>query len=273
MSDQKLVSPLLDGFMMGDPISSHDGVRCCPAMKENADDKYIVKIISVPASQRQLDALLLTGAYKDAAAALEYFKELSDGIVAEAELLQKLAKLEGFLPYDSWQVVPMEDNRLGYEVYLLGSYKSSLEKYLRRNTMTYLGAVNLGIDLCAALAICRRAGYIHVDLKPSNIFITEKKEYRIGDLGFAKMNALKYTSLPTKYCSCYTPPELHDAMATLNPTADIYAVGLILYQIYNNGQLPFQDKAPLKILPAPANADYEMAEIIQKAIDPNPRKR
>lgn len=273
MSDTKLVSPLLDGFVMGDPMSSHDGVRCCPAMKENSDEKYIVKIISVPASQKQLDALLLTGAYKDAAAAMEYFKELSDGIVKEAETLQQLAKLEGFLPYDGWQVVPMGDNKLGYEIYLVGSYKRSLEKFLRRNPMTHLGAVNLGLDLCAALAICRRAGYLFVDLKPSNIFLTGEREYRIGDLGFTNLKTLKYNGLPNKYRSPYTAPELHDALATLNPTADTYAVGLILYQIYNNGQLPFRDKAPAQELPAPLNADYEMAEIIMKAISPDPRTR
>ena len=273
MSEQKLVSPLLDGFVMGDPMSSHDGVCCCPAMKENSDDKYIVKIISVPASQKQLDALLLTGAYKDAAAAMEYFKELSDGVVKEAELLQQLAKLEGFLPYQNWQVVPMDDNKLGYQIYLVGSYKLSLEKFLRRNAMTHLGAVNLGLDLCAALAICRRAGYMYVDLKPTNVFLIGEREYRIGDLGFVSLKSLKYTSLPSKYRSCYTPPELHDALATLNATADTYAVGLILYQIYNNGQLPFQDHAPAGELPAPMNADYEMAEIILKACAPDPRNR
>lgn len=258
---------------MGDPMSCHDGVCCCPAMKENSDDKYIVKIISVPASQKQLDALLLTGAYKDAGAAMEYFKELSDGIVKEAEILQQLSKLEGFLPYQGWQVVPMEGGKLGYQVYLVGSYKRSLDKFLRRNPMTHLGAVNLGLDLCAALAICRRAGYMFIDLKPSNIYLTGEREYRIGDLGFVSLKSLKYASLPSKYRSCYTAPELHDALATLNPTADVYSLGLILYQIYNNGQLPFQNRAPSEELPAPLNADYEMAEIIMKACSPDPRVR
>jgi len=110
LSELKLVSPLLDGFVMGDAISDHDGVRCCPAMRENSDEKYIVKVISVPASQRQLDALLLTGAYKDAAAAAEYFKTLADDTVKEARLLQQLAKLEGFLSYEGWQIVPMGNN-------------------------------------------------------------------------------------------------------------------------------------------------------------------
>ena len=273
MSEQKLISPLLDGFVMGDPMSSHDGVQCCPAMRENSEEKYIVKIISVPASQKQLDALLLTGAYPDAASATEYYKEVADGIVKEAELLKQLSKLEGFLAYDNWQVVPMEGSRLGYQVYLISPYKRSLEKHLRRSTMTHLGAVNLGLDLCAALSVCRRAGFMHVDLKPTNIYLTGKNEYRIGDLGFAKLSTLKYTSLPSKYCSRYTPAELQDALNALNPTADIYAVGMILYQIYNNGVLPFDDKAPAEGLPAPLNADYELAEIILKACDPNPRNR
>ena len=273
MSELKLISPMLDGFMMGDPISDHDGVRCCPAMREDSDDKYIVKIISVPASQKQLDALLLTGAYKDAGAATEYFKQLADETVKEVRLLQQLAKLEGFLPYEGWQVVPMEGSELGYDVYLLGSYKRSLEKYLRRNAMTHLNAVNLGIDLCNALSLCRRAGFIYTDLKPGNIYISAQQEYRIGDIGFSKLSAMKYTSMPGKYISRYTPPELHDPLATLNPTVDTYALGMILYQIYNNGELPFQTKAPLKHLATPFNADYELAEIIQKAIDPNPRKR
>ncbi len=273
MSEPKLISPLLDNFAMGDPISRHDGVRCCPAVKENSDNKYIVKVISIPASQTQLDALLLTGAYKDPAAAMDYFKELADGVIEEAEILQKLSQLEGFLPFEGWQTVPMEDNRLGYDVYIVTTYKRSLEKFMRRNPMTHLGAVNLGLDMCAALAICRNAGYLYVDLQPSNIFISEDKEYRIGDLGFVPLDSLKYASLPSKYRSVYTAPELHDPMATLNTTMDVYAAGLILYQIYNNGELPFRGKAPNEPLPSPLNADYEIAEIIMKACAPDPADR
>ncbi len=273
MSEPKLISPLLDGFMMGESISDHNGVRCYPAIKENSDSKYIVKIISVPASQVQLDAFLLTGAYKDPAEAMDYFKALSDDIVKEAKILRKLSKREGFLTYEGCQVVPMEENELGYLIYLVSEYRQSVEKFCRRNSMTHLGAVNLGLDMCAALAICRRAGRIYVDLKPSNIFITEDKGYRIGDLGFADLANLKYTSLPAKYQSAYSAPELLDPMNTLNTTADIYALGMILYQIYNNGQLPTLETGSDEPMPTPDNADYEMAEIIMKAIAADPDSR
>lgn len=273
MSEPKRISPLLDGFTLGNPMSDHDGIRCCPAIKENTDKKYIVKIITVPASQSQLDALLLAGAYKDPAYAMEYYKSVGEGIMAEAELLKKLSKLEGFLSYDGWQMEPITRRRLGYEVYLIGSYKRSLERYVKKHPVTHLEAINLGLDLCSALTLCRQAGAIYVNLKPSNIFMSEKKDYRIGDLGFVQLDATGYTTLPDRYRSRYTPPELFDPMSSINLTTDTYAAGMILYQIYNEGNLPFKDMAPEEPLPSPVHADYELAEIILKAIHPDPEQR
>ena len=273
MSEPKLISPMLDHFAMGMPISEHNGIRCCPAMDLETEEKYIVKIISIPASQRQLDALLLSGAYSEKNAAKEYFRSLSQDITEEAQILQKLSGIEGFVSYDKWQVVEMEDST-GFEVYLLGTYKRSLDRHLHRNTMTHLSAVNLGLDLCAALAACRRSGYLYVDLKPENVFITDEQEFRIGDLGFIRLTSLQYASLPDKYRSKYTAPEITDAFSSLNTTLDTYAVGLMLYQIYNNGKLPFDgDAAPSAVLPAPEYADEEMAQIILKACAVNPEDR
>ncbi len=273
MSEPKLISPLLDGFVMGDPISNHDGVRCCPAMQVDSDKKYIVKVISIPASQVKVDALLLTGAFADADSAAAYFKDLAEGVVEEAVLLQRLSRLEGFVPYENWQVAPMDEGETGYDVYLTGNYRMTLERYARRETMTHLSAVNLGLDLCAALAVCRRSGYLYVDLKPENICICDDHEFRISDLGFVKLDSLAYASLPERYLSSYTPPEIADAYSALNDTMDVYAAGMILYQIYNGGELPFEGRAPAEPLSAPQYADSDMAQIILKACDPNPEVR
>lgn len=273
MSEEKRISPLLDGFTLGSPMSEHNGVCCCPAIKENTEKKYIVKIITIPESQVQMDALLLAGAFRDPSGAMDYYKTVAEDVGKEAELLEKLSRLEGFLPYEGWQIEPITRRRLGYEVYLLSSYKRSLEKHLRRNPVTQLEAVNLGLDICAALSVCRQAGALYVDLKPSNIFMSEQKEYRIGDLGFIPLNALSYTTLPGKYISAYTPPELEDPMALLNTTADTYALGMILYQLYNDSQLPSREDVLAGNIPSPVNADYELAEIIMKAIHADPQQR
>ncbi len=273
MSEPKLISPMLDGYVMGDAISSHDGVRCCPAMQMETESKYIVKIISIPASQKKLDALLLTGAFSSADSADAYFKDLADGVVSETLLLQRLSQLEGFCAYEDWQLEPMDENETGYDVYLLGAYRPTLERLLQKNTLTHLAAVNLGLDLCSALSVSRRSGYLYVDLRPENVYIVDEREFRIGDLGFIKLDSLEFASMPDRYISAYTAPEIADAYSALNTTLDVYAVGMILYQAYNDGMLPFEGRASDAPLSAPKYADPEMAQIILKACDPNPEVR
>lgn len=268
MSEPKLITPLLDNYLMGAPISDHRGRRCCPALQKETEKKYFVKVISVPASQVQLDALLLSGAYPSTEAALKYFQELSNEITAEAALLQKLSRLEGFQSYEAWQIEPMEDGT-GFDVYLLGEYVMTLERRTRTGGLTHLNAVNLGLDLCAALSVCRRNGFLYVDLKPENIVISENRGYQIGDIGFIRLSSLKYASLPEQYHSAYTAPEITDAFSALNTTIDTYAVGMILYQVFNDGRLP-EDSTELT---APAYADPEMAQIILKACAADPADR
>lgn len=273
MSELKLISPMLDNYIVGDPFSDHNGVRCCPAMEKNSDDKYIVKVISVPASENQLNALLLTGAFTDQESALSYFKELAEGHVGEAEILRDLSRLEGFVPYENWQMVSMDDGT-GYDVYLISRYHKTLEHHFRRSFMTHLGAINLGLDMCAALAVARRSGYLYVDLKPSNIVLSADNEYRISDIGFLSLDSLKYASLPEIYRSQYTAPEISDAFASINTTVDVYAAGLIMYQAYNDGKLPsMENLEDMQAFPPPAYADYEMSDIILKACALRPEDR
>ncbi len=266
MSEPRLVSPLLSDHIIGEPISDHFGIRCCPALEKESEEKYIVKIISIPASSRQLDALLLSGAYSTAEEAREYFRRLTDDAVQEAKTLQALAKLEGFWPCDGWHVEPTEDGT-GFELYLLSPYGVTLERLTRKDCLTHLAAVNLGLDLCAALSVCRRNGWLYVNLKPENIIRSDTKGFLIGDLGFLSLRSLKYASLPDKYRSVYTAPEIQDAYSTLNTTLDIYAVGRILGQVFNGGILPDD---PME---APQYADPDIVQIIRKACADDPADR
>ena len=282
MSEPRYVSPMLDGFTLGQAISDHSGVECYPAMRNDSEKRYIVKKISLPASQVQVDALLLTGVFRDPEAVRAYYEELAQGVCREIQTLNSLAEQRGFVPCDGFQVEAM-DSGVGYEVYMLSRYRMTLERHTRRNPMTQLGALNLGIDLCAAMAVSREAGWLYVDLKPENIYLFGDQEYRIGDLGFVAMDSLKYASLPDRYRSIYTAPEVADAYASLNATMDTYALGLVLYQIYNLGKLPFsgeeERKAWLERLAAgeaiepPVGADEEMGAIITKACAYDPADR
>lgn len=272
LSECKHVSPILDGFATGQRISDHDGVCCYPAIAEQTADKYIVKIISIPATPVQTEALLLTGAFADKAAVLDYYRELADGVVQETDILARLSRLEGFVGFEQVQVVPMEDD-MGFQIYLLSPYRRSIETIFSKEVLTHRQIMDMGLDLCNALAACRRAGYLYIDLKPSNVFQDTFSGYRIGDLGFVALDGLKYASLPSKYRSSYTAPEIADPLAVLNPTADIYALGLLLYAAYNGGQLPLDPDGSVDVSAPPMYADYEMAEILMKACAEDPEQR
>ena len=71
-------------------------------------------------------------------------------------------------------------------------------------------AVNLGIDLCAALTLSRKAGYLYQNLKPDNIFVTSQRQFQLGDFGFLPLEDLPYATFPAKYRGPFAAPELFD---------------------------------------------------------------
>lgn len=269
MSIPKSVSPLLDNILIGDAISEHHGIRCYPAMHKDTGDKYIVKVISLPPSQTQVDALKLAGVVSDDDSIRHYFQERSIETITEIETLQALSRHEGFMPCEGYQLEPSEDG-LGFDIYMLSPYRRSLERQFTKRPFTQLDAINLGMDICSALMACRRNGYLFVNLKPNNIYLTPNGEFKISDLGFLNMGNLKYATIPSQYISDYTAPEMKDAFATPNTSIDIYALGAILYSVYNGGALPSVDA---DVPPAPQYADEELAAIIVKACSKNPEDR
>lgn len=272
MSTPRLISPLLDNFIMGEPIFDQGGIRILPAMEQTKNEKYIVKIISIPASQSQVDALLITGAYKDSDAVNGYFAELADAVVREAGVLSTLSNAGGFDGYENMQVVPMDDGN-GYDVYLLATYRPTWDRVSQQKTVTQLDGYNMALDLCAALSVARRNGYLYVNLKPESVSVSASGSYRICDLGLIGLEYLQYSSMPTGCFSVYTAPEITDAYSSLNATIDVYALGMMLYELFNGG-LPFDGAQPANTeYPAPAYAEEEFGQILLKAIHPNPAER
>ena len=64
----------------------------------------------------------------------------------------------------------------------------------------------------------------------------------IDDDVIAKIDELKYCSMPENMLSSFSAPELFSLLGTIEPTTDIYSVGMILYRIYNGNHGPFEDE-------------------------------
>lgn len=239
------------------------------------DQFFILKHISVPESQRQVDALIFTGAATDTEAAQAYYQDVVSDYQSELEQMLALANSPNLDCFRSYEIKPKEEG-IGFDVFLMSEYRNTLDRYLAERTMSQSGAVNLAVDLCNALQELRNAGLLHRDVTPSNIYLNNQGHFMLGDLGIARIDELKFCTMPEAMLSPYSAPELFDLMGNMNETIDLYSVGLILFRIYNGNHAPFEDEKTsakaadrMRItgqeLPAPLFADYEMAAIIQKA--------
>ena len=277
------VSPLLDAMTVGECFSSHGGVSCYYIHHPESGREFVLKKISVPASPDQVQALLLTGAYSDEAEAEEYYRKEAEDLVKEAEERKKLLDCPYILPFLGVQMEKKEDS-VGWDVYAVLPRRNSLQEYLSSNAVSHLRGINMGIDLCVAMAALREEGYVHGNLKPGNVFFSDTGRFLLGDFGLIPTEDMQYAVLPEQYRSGYTAPELRNYLGGLNTTVDIYSLGMILYRIYNGNHAPFEDEQTNakaadarrlegEALPAPLYADYELTEIIQKACAYDPKDR
>lgn len=112
--------------------------------------------------------------------------------------------------------------------------------------------IKLGRDICKALIYCENKEIIHRDIKPENLFVDEFGEYKVGDFGASKrMDTVHVARTMTGIGTLsYMAPEVFRGQS-YNNTVDIYALGLVLYHLLNNGRMPF----------LPADGSYTMRDI------------
>ena len=283
LPELNMISPLLTNMELVKCVSVRSGTSVYIVKSTKSNQSYYLKHICIPESQKQVDALMFTGAAATVEDAQNYYKQVAADYQSELETLEKLSASPNIGCYRSYQIEPKEDG-VGFEIYLLAEYRQTLSEVLAETPMTQSGAVNLGLDLCSALCSLREAGLIHRNVKPSNVYLSSSGHYLLGDLGIAKIDELKYCSMPENMLSSFSAPELFSLLGTIEPTTDIYSVGMILYRIYNGNHGPFEDEKTsaraadkLRVtgeqLPAPMYADYEMADILLKACAFKPEDR
>ncbi len=129
--------------------------------------------------------------------------------------------------------------------------------------------IRMTIALLDGLEVIHRAGYLHRDIKPGNIFIREDATPVLLDFGSARV-ANADTELTAIVSPGYAPFEQYHSQGNQGPWSDLYAVGAVLYWIVT-GEKPVEAAARVrKDVMTPAvrsvNASIYSAELL-KAID------
>ncbi|MCA1963608.1 MAG: protein kinase [Prosthecobacter sp.] len=134
-------------------------------------------------------------------------------------------------------------------------------------------SIEILLKICDALTYAHSKGIVHRDIKPANILLANDGRIKVADFGLAKRFNAKTTLLTQTNMAMGTPdyaaPEQYDSKANIDPRTDIYALGVMFYQMLT-GNLPRGSWHPPSTL---IGCDSRLDTIITRALKPDPKER
>ncbi|MGW0364013.1 serine/threonine-protein kinase [Streptomyces sp. NPDC002990] len=118
--------------------------------------------------------------------------------------------------------------------------------------VTETEAARLFAEICEGLVHLHRSGWVHGDLKPDNVLLMADGSVKLSDFGLAtEMTGTHGTHGygPPMGTLDYLPPErwkapLGEHGVQVRPSADIWALGIMIHEVFASGASPFPGATP-----------------------------
>ena len=143
----------------------------------------------------------------------------------------------------------------------------NLRQAMNAGRLTPEQAMAIVPPICQALQFAHERGIVHRDIKPENLLLDKEGHVRIADFGIVRLmrkEAEPYSPSTSKSSTSsdmtghsvlgtpqYMAPEQREAPSEVDHRADIYSLGVVLYEMLT-GEVPEGNLAAPSTISAPA---------------------
>lgn len=225
--------------------------------------------------QKTLDRIVALKIINPTAAADPTFAER---FAREARSLAKLSHQNIITVHDFGEVVTSDDEATESKLYfIVMEYVDgvNLRQLVRSKELTAAETLRIVPEICDALQFAHDEGVVHRDIKPENILVDRNGRVKIADFGLAKLvrNDPRDVTLTGAYQAMgtlhYMAPEQMERPLEVDHRADIYALGVTLYELLT-GELPIGRFAPPS---QKVQVDVRLDEVVLRALERDPERR
>lgn len=163
-----------------------------------------------------------------------------------------------------------EDDDLVYLVMEYVPGRTVRDVLRERGRLTAEQALTILDPVLQALEAAHRAGFVHRDVKPENVLLTDDGRVKVADFGLARAISAATSTAATQglligTVAYLSPEQVERGIA--DARSDVYGAGILLYEMVT-GSVPFAGETPLAVAYQHVNAAVPVPSTIRSDVPP-----